>query len=281
MSPCSYYLHSNSDAPFSLQYEAEITSWLRSCLILVQIQTLGLEFGKRNTNTFNLNVISRLTYSRSPLDNAFYCGRPDIVRQLLTANANIEYVNRRGWTPIPYMWDPICLNPHTIELLDICAGRLFDFWECQDLLGWTPLHRAAAFGCGKDIKKLTNVMNGRAAWDMATLDLRWRPLHCAVRFGNVSTFDVLVKDIMPCDWLGLVDLRGWNPLHLAAQSGSEELLFKIFKAGADPSVLSDASGISVPEGLENQELTPQMIAQQCGYQEIYENAWKAGGRKPR
>lgn len=226
---------------------------------------------------FNLSLIPGLTSSSSPLDNAFYCGKPGIVRQLLAVKADLEYVNHRGWSPIPYMWDPVASNPHTIELLDICAEKSFDLWESQDLLGWTPLHRAAAFGHGKDIKKLTNVMGGQASWNMVTLDLKWRPLHCAVRYGNLSTLNVLVNNVTPCDWLGLVDLRGWTPLHLAAQSGSEEVILKLFEAGADPSILSDASGISVPQGLENQELTPQMIAQQCGYQDIYEKARKTAG----
>ena len=244
---------------------------------MVQTQILRLGLGKRTINASNLSLISSLTSSSSPLNNAFYCGRPDIVRQLLTAKADLEYVNRRGWSPIPYLWDPMGSNPRTIELLDICAEKSFDLWESQDLLGWTPLHRAAAFGHDKDIKKLTSVMNGRASWDMVTLDLKWRPLHCAVRYGNVSTFNVLVKDITACDWLGLVDLRGWTLLHLAAQSGSEEMMFKLFEAGAVPSILSNASGISVPEGLDNRELTPQMIAQQCGYQDIYEKAREAAG----
>jgi len=112
---------------------------------------------------------------------------------------------------------------------------------------------------------------------MVTPDLKWRPLHCAIVYGNMSTLNELVKDVRPRDWLGLVDLRGWTPLHLAAQSGSEEMMFKLFDAGADPSILSDASGISVPEGLEHQELTPLMIAKQCGYQDVYEKAREAVG----
>jgi ankyrin repeat protein len=98
--------------------------------------------------------------------------------------------------------------PSHVTILDICAEKSFDLWESQGLLGWTPLHRAVVFGHGKDIKKLTNVMGEQASWNMVTLDLKWRPLHYAVRYGNLSTLNVPVNNITPCDWLGIVDLRG-------------------------------------------------------------------------
>ncbi|KAH8594112.1 ankyrin repeat-containing domain protein [Bisporella sp. PMI_857] len=227
-----------------------------------------LDYGADPELTFGI-------WETSPLDNAFYCGRPDIVRLLLSAKADLGYVNRRGWSPVTYMWDPLVSNIHTIELLDICAEKSFDLWESQDLLGWSPLHRAAAFGCDKDIKKLISIINRRASWNMVTLDLKWQPLQCAVRYGNLSTLNALTKSMVPNDWLELLDVRGWTPLHLAAQSGSEEMMSKLFEVGADPSILSDQSYISIPEGLQNQELTPQMIAKQYGYEHIYEKARKS------
>lgn len=42
----------------------------------------------------------------SPLNNAFYVGRIDIIRQLIAAESDIDYVNQRGWTSLNYLWDP-------------------------------------------------------------------------------------------------------------------------------------------------------------------------------
>ena len=48
---------------------------------------------------------------------------------------------------------------HTAQLLNICAEQGLDEgdWNSQDGLGWTILHRAAAFGRSKDLTKLVNL----------------------------------------------------------------------------------------------------------------------------
>jgi ankyrin repeat protein len=211
----------------------------------------------------------------SPLNTAFYSGRVDIVRLLLDANAELEYVNRRRWTPAQYIYDPQLCNLHTIELLDIYACRDFDQWDSQDAAGWTILHRASAFGRGKDIRKLLHL---RASSIIYTFTLNWLPLFCSVKFGNESTFDVLADLIPRRDFPILMDVRGWTLLHLAAENGSEVLMTKLLRRGLDPYMKSDASSLAVPEGLELLELIPGDIAKRCNNQEAYERALKGAGR---
>jgi ankyrin repeat protein len=172
------------------------------------------------------------------------------------------------------MYDPELSNLHTLELLEICASLGFSHWDSQDAVGWTILHRAAAFGQGRDIKKLLHL---GASFNVSVHHLNWLPIHCAVKYGNESTFDLLANLIEPPYLITLTDSRGWTLLHLAAESGSEALMLKLLRRGLNPREKSDASTRSVPQGLELLELLPVDIAKSCGNGQIYERALKAAG----
>lgn len=210
----------------------------------------------------------------SPLNTAFYSGHVEAVRLLLSANAELEYVNRRMWTSIRYIYDPQLSNLYSLELLDICAAQNFTQWDMQDAKGWTLFHRAAAFGRGGDIKKLLHL---RASSTLCTFILNWLPIFCAINFGNESTFDVLVKLIPRRSLPTLTDSRGWTLLHLAAENGSETLITRLLRLGVDPSARSDKSSVAVPKGLPFKELTPGDIAKFCGNQDVYEQALRKPG----
>jgi ankyrin repeat protein len=213
-------------------------------------------------------------FRSSPLNTAFYTGNVDGVRLLLDRNADIEYTNRRKWTSARYLYDPEGTNPHSLELLDVCAGLGFDGWNSQDQVGWTLFHRASAFGHGSDIKKLLNL---GADSNILTYTLLWLPIFCAVTFGNESTFDVLV-DLIPLRSLpNLKDSRGWTLLHSAAENGSEVIMTRLLQRSLDPFAKSDKSTLGVPEGLPFEELTSGEIARFCNHQEAYEQALNNAG----
>ena len=69
-----------------------------------------------------------LTFCRSPLDTAFYYGRVEIVRMVLAAGAELDYINCRGWTCARYIYVPQLSNLRTMELLEICASQHFNKW---------------------------------------------------------------------------------------------------------------------------------------------------------
>jgi ankyrin repeat protein len=174
------------------------------------------------------------------------------------------------------MYDPEQSNPHTIELLEICASNNFSLWDSQDAVGWTIMHRAAAFGQRRDIQKLVNL---GASLNIFVHNLRWQPIHCSVRYGNESTFDYLASLMGASVLVALKDSRGWSLLHLAAEGGSEALIVKLLQFGLDPRERSDASTRSVPADLEMQELLPADIAKSCGNEQAFERAiafWAAG-----
>ncbi|KAH7330013.1 ankyrin repeat-containing domain protein [Rhexocercosporidium sp. MPI-PUGE-AT-0058] len=212
----------------------------------------------------------------SPLNNAFLCGYAEIIRILLNAGADLEYVNSRTWTSLSYLWDPELPN-HTCtpEILDICLEKQFYSWDHADTMGWTPIHRAAAFGEGHHIRKLRSL--GMVNFDRHTIYTHWLPIQCAARYGNVSTFNALMESFPLRLLLHLKDSRGWTLLHLAAQSGSGELISQLLERCADPNALSDPASMFVPGDLEYKELTPGTIAEHYGHGRAYADALRMAG----
>ncbi len=200
------------------------------------------------------------------MDTAFLYGHHDIVRLLLKADADLEYVNRRTWTAPRYIFDPNLSKRDPSILLDICASAEFRDWNPPDIVGWTILHRAAAFGQGRDITRLIHL----GASTMAQIAvMNWLAIQCAAKYGNLSTFNVLADRIPSKNLVELTDSRGWTLLHLAAQTRSLDLLVNLLRRGFHPSTRTSASSLSVPEGLDGMEATPQEIAKASGNEDIY------------
>jgi len=229
---------------------------------------LLLESGADPNQTFG-------TRETSPLNNAFLTGRPDIIRLLLSAKADLNYINTRTWTNLYYIWDPEFPNhATTTEILDICATLQFDGWQFSDMVGWTPFHRAASFGKAAHIKKLFNL----GVIDRHTMPLtvcNWCPIMCAARFSNLSTFQYLTEDIPNPILRQLRDKRGWSLLHLAAESGSEEMLVFLMNLGLDLTARSDPTALMVPEELDYKYLTPRTIAVHYGHEVAFDNALRS------
>jgi hypothetical protein len=194
-----------------------------------------------------------------------------MVRLLLSAGADLDYVNGRTWTPLSYIWDPQRPSHAATELIEICKLEGFTGWEYRDMWGWTPMHRAAAFGHGEDVQKLLDV---GVSPNAVTVPAAWRPVHCSVKYGNESTFDKFVEHTVPAVLLKMRDARGWTLLHLAAERGSKNILLKLLGMGANPEILSEPSTVLVPEGLQGVQLSARTIAIHCNNGEIFDEAIK-------
>jgi ankyrin repeat protein len=210
----------------------------------------------------------------SPLDTAFYYEHADIARLLINAKADIFYVNRRLWMAPRYIFDADIPNPNRSELYDICNELNFTEWNHQDILGWTCLHRAAAYRSAEDILRLSRA---GASPTIQTSMKQWLPIQCAVRFDNQSTFQALANFLLPLDLISLVDSRGWTLLHLAAQNGSAELIQNLLGRGLDPKAESYGSTVWVPNGIERRAATPLDIARACGRENVYLAALEGSG----
>jgi len=154
------------------------------------------------------------------------------------------------------------------------AFHTFEQWDSTDAVGWTILHRAAAFGNERDIRLLLRL---GASDDLRTRDLCWLPIQCAARHGNKSSFEALSGRIPWKAFPYIKDSRGWTLLHLAAQGGSQDLIEHLLRCGLDPSITSNPVSSAVPAGLRLMKATAMDIARACRNQETYQRALEATG----
>lgn len=186
----------------------------------------------------------------------------------MEAGADLDHVNRRRWTLPHYLFDPELSQIAVGKLLDICLEYNFDQWDAPDTVGWTILHRAAAFGRAEDVKRLIAIRKPPCLW--AEIDvMHWIPIQCAAKYGNWQTFEVLAAYISQKNLITLTDSRGWTVLHLAAENRSIGFLKDLLKRGLDPQLKTSPSSLSVPQSLEDVEVTPREIAKACGNEDVY------------
>ncbi|KAH8591096.1 ankyrin repeat-containing domain protein [Bisporella sp. PMI_857] len=233
---------------------------------------LTIRAGRFDATSFLLQLgadpcITSGRWETSPLDIAFIYGQVETARILLKSGADIHYVNKRMWSVANYIFDPHVLNPSSIELLQICEDEHFDGWNVKDAREWTALHRASAFGQGKDVRKLLHM---GASLTIVSWPMRWPPIFCAVRYGNESTFNVLVECMTPWSLATMTDLRGWTLLHVAAQAGSEHIINELLKRGLRPDAKSIAHDKALPNELQFLELDPGDVAKAYQTYDIYE-----------
>ncbi|KPM42985.1 hypothetical protein AK830_g3571 [Neonectria ditissima] len=123
-----------------------------------------------------------------------------------------------------------------------------------DILGWTPLHYAAARG---STKIAVNLLEREV--DVSPSDLlEWRPLHYACKAGHLQIVEALLH------YHAHVNVQGRDgtaPLHCATMSGKLDVVNKLVEAGAVMDA-QDASGT-----------TPLLWAAYHGHEAIVENLW--------
>ena len=203
------------------------------------------------------------------MNNAFFVGNPDIIRLLLNCKADIDYINSRGWTSVSFLWEPDRPAYSTTgEILDICISQDFSIWSETDTEGWTPCHRAAAYGRGEDVVNLHYKGGNIRSY---TTNFLWGPITCAVWHENDSTFDALLDLLRPDEIREIKDSRGWTLLHMAAQRGRKHMLSRLLDVGADTGILTMGTEHLLSKNLEYKRLTAHTIAQAYGYGGLWDD----------
>lgn len=150
-------------------------------------------------------------------------------------------------------------------------SRGFADWNDTDTEGWSPCHRAGAYGRGEDVRNLNDKGGNMHTY---TTEFMWGPMTCAVWFNNESTFDAFM-DLLPVEEiLDIRDTRGWTLLHMAAQSGCKHILGRLLEIGADPGKLTMGTKYWVMERLEYKQLTAETVAREYGHGELWDEVVK-------
>ena len=195
-------------------------------------------------------------------------GDAEIIRLLLNAKAEPNYKNRREFLCVDFLWEPE-RPPHarTCEIMDIFHCHGFDAWNDVDTWGWSPCHRAGAYGSGEEILALE--YQG-VNLHMYTTRCLWGPMTVAVWHKNTSTFDTFM-DLFPTqEILNITDSRGWTLLHMAAQNGNEHILKRLSDAGANTTVKTMGTTEWVCDSIKGKCLTAADIAQAYDYGHLWD-----------
>ena len=147
----------------------------------------------------------------------------------------------------------------------------FSDWNETDPEGWSPCHRAGAYGSGDNIRNIVSKGGNLRAY---TTDHLWGPVTCAVWNSNVSTFEAFV-DLLPVEEIvDGRDSRGCTLLHFAAQNGCRRILEILLDRGANPGVLSVGTDHWVNEKLDWKDLTAEMVAREYGHGDLWDDVVK-------
>ena len=146
-------------------------------------------------------------------------------------------------------------------------SRGFSAWNNTDPRGWSPVHRAAAYGRGEDMRNLE--FKG-ANLHSYTTDFLWGPMTCAVWYSNESTFDAFMDLFEVEEIVGICDSRGWTLLHMAARKGCEHILRRLLLIGADRGALTMGTQWWVRQELEWRSLIAETIARAYGHGELWD-----------
>ena len=142
----------------------------------------------------------------------------------------------------------------------------FAAWDDTDASGWTPCHRAAAYGRGEDIYNLECKGGNMHSY---TTECMWGPMTCAVWRSNESTFDAFMEILPVAEILGIKDSRGWTLLHMAAKEGCEHILRGLLKIGADTEALTVGTTYWVTDNLDWKRLKAETIAKEYGHGDLW------------
>lgn len=141
-------------------------------------------------------------------------------------------------------------------------------WNEVDPSGWTPCHRAGAYGKGEDVYNLCYKGGNMRSY---TTDFLWGPMTCAVWNNNESTFDAFMDLLEPEEIVGIRDSSGWTLLHLAAENGSRHIIKTLFDIGVDCRALTVGPQHWLPKRLEWKRLTAETIAREYGHGELWDS----------
>jgi len=207
---------------------------------------------------------------RSPVQVAAQLQHPEIVRELIRKQADLEYVSNKGWSLLHYLFAKP--NPASQELLYLLRGNDVSFDTVKDTSGWNALHRCAAWGRAEDIQLMVKLFGAQRHLDEHT-NTGLAAIHLAASMGNISTLATLIrcKDVeKPSKLLDLPDSSGWTPLHHSIRNRRVETMHWLIRQGADHHVSTFPAADWFPEGFDDQVFLPKDVAKMEGKEMVKE-----------
>ena len=193
---------------------------------------------------------------RTALQSCFLRGDLNLARLLLARGANIEHVDRDGYSVLSYLWVVDKSSDQSIDFMRLCLANEFAEVNACDSRGWSAFHRAAAIGTSEDVEaflKLGASLLLRAEW------YGWTALFFAASHDNVETFQTIVRH-SAVDVYESLDGDGWTLLHCCIYFGAPKVMRLVLLNGVNVNQLSHPAPLPEDPELSYRELTPTDIA---------------------
>ncbi|KAK8026656.1 hypothetical protein PG991_003712 [Apiospora marii] len=196
----------------------------------------------------------------SPIQIAIALGYPHIARTLSQAGADMTYTSPLGWSLLHYVFERGRSSTNAEYLSMLGDYILFD--DVKDSMGWTSLHRCAAYGTADGVRHLRRLGASLCPSRYPTVE-GWSPIHVAALMNNVPTLEAFVKGMSGDIKYGLnsIDIHGWTPLHLAVDNGATDTMRWLLQNGADPHRMTYSTATWFPEGHEGESFSATRLAE--------------------
>ncbi|XP_053322889.1 transient receptor potential cation channel subfamily A member 1 [Spea bombifrons] len=172
---------------------------------------------------------------RTPLLLATSCSAWNIVNLLLCKGANVKLTDNYGRNFLHLaVLQPGGLKNINNECLQM--ENIKALVSDEDSEGCTPLH----YACRQGVPNSINNLLGLNVSLYSKSKNKRSALHFAACYGRINTCQRLLRFVSDTRLLNDGDEKGMTPLHLAAESGHEKIVFLLLKRGA--LLLSDHRG---------------------------------------
>lgn len=186
------------------------------------------------------------TKQTSPLAWALFKRNQRMVRTMLRHGADPQFVSRRGWSVLFYLWiDEKTLQPSCNDFFQILSAIDEDFLKLGDYSlvdedGWSLLSRAACAGTSQEIEFM--IRCGADVYWKNEYD--WSAIFEAIYGNKLDIVEMLLQ--YDRKLLQSRDVRGWTLLHVAVGHEHEEIVKYLLLQGFNSETRSWPTNAHVP-----------------------------------
>jgi ankyrin repeat protein len=172
---------------------------------------------------------------RTPLWWAASEGHAVTLKILINAGFNPDFPDSFSFTPSHLA----ATHGHTKAFEEILVKAQPTMHVLENMLGQSPLHSAAFFGCKAIIDNIVQIISDRHCTKYGTPAHRANDGQTAVHLAAFMGHDAVLESLLSYnkdEVVNIQDFEGYTPLHLAVIRGRETIVAKLLELGADRTI---------------------------------------------